>query len=146
VPEENPDEKDCVTRYRDHLVKKLKVHCDNFIKYKKDIIDKIEENNQAQLKYPADVLFIKMKLDCEKYKLETIYDDERKEGDSESYLKEATSLKNNYRQRYEECLYLMKDSLNSVPLGLIMNYAVFLYELADIGDQMNHRDNTDEAI
>ena len=78
VPEENTDGKDCLTRYRDHLVKKLRVHCDNFIKYKTEVIDIIEERKLAQLKYPADVLFTKMELDCEKYKLETIYDDERK--------------------------------------------------------------------
>ena len=42
----------------------------------------------------------------------------------------------------------MKDNsrLNSVPLGLIMNYAVFLYELADIGGEMKHNDNMEEAI
>ena len=44
VPEENLHEKDCLTRYRDHLVKKLRVHCDNFIKYKTGFIDKIKEN------------------------------------------------------------------------------------------------------
>lgn len=78
MPEENPHGKDCLTRYRDHLVKKLRVHCDNFIKYKTEIIDKIKSSSQAQLKYPADVLFEKMELDCMKYKLETIYSDERK--------------------------------------------------------------------
>ena len=148
VPEENLDGKDCLTRYRDHLVKKLRVHCYNFINYKTEVIDKIEENDQAQLKYPADVLFIKMELDCEKYMLETVYDDERKEGDSDSYLIEATRLKKKYSKYYEAMLKHMKDTstLNSVPLGLIMNYAVFLYELADIEGKLKHRENTDEAI
>ena len=101
VPEENLEGKDCLTRYRNHLVKKLRVHCDNYIKYKKDFIDKIEENGQAQLKYPADVLFTKMELDCEKYKLETLYNDERKEGDPEIYFTEATRLKKKYGECYE---------------------------------------------
>jgi hypothetical protein len=40
-----------------------------------------------------------------------------------------------------------KSRINSVPLGLIMNYAVFLYELADIAEfDMKHSDNRKEAI
>ena len=105
VPEENLHEKDCLTRYRDHLVKKLRVHCDNFIKYKTGFIDKIKENNQAQLKYPADVLFNKMELDCEKYKLETIYNEDRsKEGDPAQYLEKAIRLKDKYSKCCEESL------------------------------------------
>jgi len=83
------------------------VHCDNFIKYKTQFIDKIKTSSQAQLKYPADFLFEKMELDCMKYKLETIYSDERKEEDSKEnlekaiaeYLEQATSLK----ERYTKC-------------------------------------------
>jgi hypothetical protein len=104
VPEENLDGKDCLTRYRDHLVQKLRVHCENYIKYKREVIDKIEENGQAQLKYPTDVLFIKMELDCEKYKLETLYDDERKDGDPEIYFTEATRLKKKYNKCYDVSL------------------------------------------
>jgi hypothetical protein len=39
-----------------------------------------------------------------------------------------------------------KNKINSVPLGLIMNYAVFLYELADIQGKMDHGENTEDAI
>lgn len=105
VPEGNLHKQDCLARYRDHLVKKLRVHCDNFIKYKTGFIDKIKENNQAQLKYPADVLFNKMELDCEKYKLETIYnEDHSKEGDPAKYLEKAISLKEKYSKCCEESL------------------------------------------
>ena len=92
-----------------------------------------------------------------KYKLETIYSDERKEEDSKEnlekaiaeYLEQATSLKERYTKCSQDSLEKMqkKNRINSVPLGLIMNYAVFLYELADIAEfDMKHSENRQEAI
>lgn len=92
-----------------------------------------------------------------KYKLETIYSDERKEEDSKEnlekaiaeYLEQATSLKERYTKCYQDSFEKMqkKNRINSVPLGLIMNYAVFLYELADIAEfDMKHSENRQEAI
>ena len=92
-----------------------------------------------------------------KYKLETIYSDERKEEDSKEnlekaiaeYLEQATSLKERYTMCSQDSFDKMqkKNRINSVPLGLIMNYAVFLYELADIAEfDMKHSENRQEAI